>query len=72
MAKACKEPTRGNLCEPEARSFMADGSWIFSTLLIPCALRGVVKGEAALCGIGFSDLVRTCMVKDLAKKGACA
>lgn len=72
MAKGCKEPTRGNPCEPEARSFSADGSWISSTLRIPCALRGVVKGEVAICGIGFSELVRTCMVKDLAKKGACA
>ncbi len=51
---------------------MADGSWISSTLRIPCAPRGVVKGEAALCGIGFSELVRTSMVEDLAKKGACA
>ena len=36
----------------------------------PDALRDAAKEEAALRGMSFSAFVRTCMIEELAKKGA--
>ncbi|WP_315985360.1 YlcI/YnfO family protein [Olsenella uli] len=40
------------------------------TLRIPDTLRDAAKEEAALRGMSFSAFVRTCMIEELAKKGA--
>ena len=39
-------------------------------LRIPDTLRDAAKEEAALRGMSFSAFVRTCMIEELAKKGA--
>lgn len=70
MAQSYGEPTRRNPCKSGARSFSVGGNRVYSTLSILCTLCEAIKGEVAFCGIGFSDFVRTCMIKDLAKKGA--
>lgn len=70
MAKGYGELTRGNLCKSGARSFLAGGSRVSITLRIPRVLQNSCKREAVFCGIGFYDFVCTCMIKDLAKKGA--
>ena len=36
----------------------------------PRVVRDAAKEEAALCGMSFSAFVRTCMIEELAKKGA--
>lgn len=40
------------------------------TLRIPDTLRDAAKEEAVLRGMSFSAFVRTCMIEELAEKGA--
>lgn len=47
-----------------------DGDQVSVTLRIPDTLRDAAKEEAALRGMSFSAFVRTCMIEELAKKGA--
>lgn len=59
-----------NPSETEVRSYLVDGERLSVTLRIPEALRDAVKDEAALRGMSFSAFVRTCMIEELAKRGA--
>ncbi len=56
--------------QTEIRGFLVDGDQVSVTLRIPDALRDAAKEEAALRGMSFSAFVRTCMIEELAKKGA--
>ena len=56
--------------ETEIRRFLVDGDQVSVTLRIPDSLRDAAKEEAALRGMSFSAFVRTCMIEELAKKGA--
>lgn len=59
-----------NASETEIRRHLVDGNRVSVTLRIPDALRDAAKEEAALRGMSFSAFVRTCMIEELAKKGA--
>lgn len=65
-----KELLEGNPSETEIRSFLVDGERVSVTLRIPETLRDAAKDEAALRGMSFSAFVRTCMIEELAKRGA--
>jgi len=67
---AYKELIEENLSETVIRSYLVDGERVSVTLRIPEALRDAAKGEAALRGVSFSAFVRTCMIEELAKRGA--
>lgn len=67
---AYKELLEGNPSETEIRSYLVDGERVSVTLRIPETLRDAAKGEAALRGMSFSAFVRTCMIEELAKRGA--
>lgn len=67
---AYKELLEGNPSETEIRSYLVDGERVSVTLRIPEALRDAAKDEAALRGMSFSAFVRTCMIEELAKRGA--
>ena len=67
---ACKELLEGNPSETEIRSYLVDGERVSVTLRIPETLRDAAKDEAALRGMSFSVFVRTCMIEELAKRGA--
>ncbi|WP_277070841.1 YlcI/YnfO family protein [Slackia exigua] len=59
-----------NASETEIRRHLVDGNRVSVTLRIPDTLRDAAKEEAALRGMSFSAFVRTCMIEELAKKGA--
>ncbi len=65
-----KELLEGNPSETEIRSFLVDGERVSVTLRIPETLRDAAKDEATLRGMSFSAFVRTCMIEELAKRGA--
>lgn len=65
-----KELLEGNPSETEIRSYLVDGERVSVTLRIPETLRDAAKDEAALRGMSFSAFVRTCMIEELAKRGA--
>lgn len=67
---AYKELLEGNPSETEIRSYLVDGERVSATLRIPETLRDAAKDEAALRGMSFSAFVRTCMIEELAKRGA--
>lgn len=67
---AYKELLEGNPSETEIRSYLVDGKRVSVTLRIPETLRDAAKDEAALRGMSFSAFVRTCMIEELAKRGA--
>lgn len=67
---AYKELLEGNPSETEIRSYLVDGERVSVTLHIPETLRDAAKDEAALRGMSFSAFVRTCMIEELAKRGA--
>ena len=67
---AYKELLEGNPSETEIRSYLVDGARVSVTLRIPETLRDAAKDEAALRGMSFSAFVRTCMIEELAKRGA--
>lgn len=67
---AYKELLEGNPSETEIRSYHVDGERVSVTLRIPETLRDAAKDEAALRGMSFSAFVRTCMIEELAKRGA--
>ncbi len=56
--------------ETEIRSYLAAGDQVAVTIRIPDTLRDAAKEEAALRGMSFSAFMRTCMIEELAKKGA--
>ncbi len=64
MPDSYKELIKSNPDETEIRSFLVDGDQVSVTL------RDAAKEEAALRGMSFSAFVRTCMIEELAKKGA--
>lgn len=70
MPGSYKELIKSNPDETEIRSFLVDGDQVSVTLRIPDTLRDAAKEEAALRGMSFSAFVRTCMIEELAKKGA--
>lgn len=59
-----------NASETEIRRHLVDGNRVSVTLRIPDTLRDAAKEAAALRGMSFSAFVRTCMIEELAKKGA--
>lgn len=65
-----KDLIEGGPSETEIRSYLVDGDQVSVTLRIPNTLRDAAKDEAALRGMSFSAFVRTCMIEELAKKGA--
>lgn len=67
---AYKELLEGNPSETEIRSYLVDGERVSVTLRIPETLRDAAKDEVALRGMSFSAFVRTCMIEELAKRGA--
>lgn len=67
---AYKELLEGNPSETEIRSYLVDGERVSVTLRIPETLRDAAKDEATLRGMSFSAFVRTCMIEELAKRGA--
>ena len=67
MPDSYKQLIKSNPDETEIRSFLVDGDQVSVTLRIPDTLRDAAKEEAALRGMSF---VRTCMIEELAKKGA--
>ena len=67
---AYKELLEGNPSETEIRSYLVDGERVSVTLRIPETLRDAAKDEAALRDMSFSAFVRTCMIEELAKRGA--
>ena len=69
MPDSYKELIKSNPDETEIRSFLVDGDQVSVTLRIPDTLRDAAKEEAALRGMSFA-FVRTCMIEELAKKGA--
>ncbi len=56
--------------ETDIRRYLVDGERVSVTMRIPDTLRDAAKEEAALRGMSFSTFVRTCMIEELAKKGA--
>ena len=60
MPDSYKELIKSNPDETEIRSFLVDGDQVSVTLRIPDTLRDA----------SFSAFVRTCMIEELAKKGA--
>lgn len=70
MPDSYKELIQGSPGETEIRRFLVNGGQVSVTLRIPEALRDAAKEEAALRGMSFSAFVRTCMIEELAKKGA--
>ena len=54
----------------EIRRHLVEGERASMTIRIPETLRDAAKEEAALRGMSFSAFVRTCMIEELAKKGA--
>ncbi len=67
---AYKELLEGNPREIEIRNYLVDGERVSVTLRIPETLRDAAKDEAALRGMSFAAFVRTCMIEELAKRGA--
>ncbi len=67
---AYKELLEREPSETEIRSYLVDGERVSVTLRIPETLRDAAKDEAALRGMSFSAFVRTCMIEELAKRGA--
>ncbi len=67
---AYKELLKGSPSETEIRSYLVGGERVSVTLRIPETLRDAAKDEAALRGMSFSAFVRTCMIEELAKRGA--
>ena len=59
-----------NPSETEIRSYLVDGERVSVTLRTPETLRDAAKGEVALRGMSFSAFVHTCMIEELAKRGA--
>ena len=70
MPDSYKELIKSNPDETEIRSFLVDGDQVSVTMRIAERLRVAGKEEAALRGMSFSAFVRTCMIEELAKKGA--
>ena len=70
MLDTYKELIKGNPDETEIRSFLVSGDQVSVTLRILDTLHDAAKEEAALRGMSFSAFVRTCMIEELAKKGA--
>ena len=56
--------------ETDIRRYLVEGERVSVTMRIPDTLRDAAKEEAALRGMSFSAFVRTCMIEELAKKGA--
>lgn len=69
-AQDLQELIRSNPDETEIRSCLVEGDQVSVTLRIPDTLRDAAKEEAYLRGMSFSAFVRTCMIEELAKKGA--
>ena len=70
MPDSYKELIKSKPNETEIRSYLVDGDRVSVTLRIPDTLRDAAKEEAALRGMSFSAFVRTCILEELAKKGA--
>ncbi len=64
------ELVKAKASETDIRRYLVDGERVSVTLRIPDTLRDAAKEEAALRGMSFSAFVRTCMIEELAKKGA--
>ena len=70
MSKTSKQLIESGVSETEIRSFLVDGDQASVTPRIHDTLRDAAKEEAALREMSFSAFVRTCIIEELAKKGA--
>lgn len=68
--KSYTELVDSKASETDIRRYLVEGKRVSATMLIPNTLRGIAKDKAALRGMGFSVFVHTCMIEELAKKGA--
>ena len=67
--KSYTELVDSKASETDIRRYLVEGERVSVTMRIPDTLREAAKEEAALRGMSFSALVRTCMIEELAKKG---
>ena len=67
---SCTELVAFKASKTDIRRYSADGDRVSVVLHIHDALRAAAKEGASLCGMNFSTFVRTCMIEELAKKGA--
>ena len=68
--KSYTELVDSKASETDIRRYLVEGERVSVTMRIPDTLRDAAKEEAALRGMSFSAFVRTCMIEELAKKGA--
>lgn len=68
--RSCTELVASNASKTDIRRYSADGDHVSVVLHIHDALRAAAKEGASLCCMTFSAFVRTCMIEELAKKGA--
>lgn len=66
---SCTELVASNASKTDIRRYSADGDQVSVVLRIPDTLRDAEE-ETAFRGVSFSAFVRTCMIEELAKKGA--
>lgn len=74
LERRCQAATRSSSGttpdETEIRGFPVNGDQVTVTLRTPDTLRDAAKEEASLRGMSFSVFMRTCMIEELAEKGA--
>ena len=68
--RSCTELVASKASKTDIRRYSAGGDQVSVIPRIPDTLRDAAKEEAALRGMSFSAFVRTCMIEELAKKGA--
>ena len=68
--RSCTELVASNASMTDTWCYSADGDQVSVVLHIHDALLAVAKEGASLCGMTLSAFVRTCMIEELAKKGA--
>ena len=67
---SCTELVASNASKTDIRRYSADGDQVSVILRIPDIFRDAAKEERECQGMSFSAFVRTCMIEELAKKGA--
>lgn len=68
--RSCAELVASKASKTDIRRFSAGGDRVSVILHIHDALCAAAKEGASLCGMTPSAFVRTCMIEELAKKGA--
>ena len=68
--RSCMELVASKAGKTDIRRYSADGDQVSVVLHIHDALRAAAKERASLCDMTLSAFVHTCMIEELAKKGA--